>query len=287
LGTKHTQGDLRTRSQIGTLRRCLTTAGNELDISEIAHQAKAYRLELDSIKERLAPQDFGWYPYGTLHNFVLLEKLLSRRHRSLLDLAGDAPIADIGAADGDTAFFLETLGRRVHAVDFPSTNYNGCRGVRLLKDTLGSSVAIHEVDLDAHFDLPGERYGLAFFLGILYHLKNPFGALESLARNAQHAVVSTRVVRYNLAVKAHGDPNLNRERVELRTVPIAYLVGSDETNNDATNYWMFSEAGLRRTLDRAGWDVLDFMTVGNTRASDPATNEGDERAFCLVRSRHS
>ena len=49
---------------------------------------------------------------------------------------------------------------------------------------------------------------------------------------------------------------------------------------------MFSEAGLRRVLDRAGWDVLDFITLGNTTTSDPATNAGDERAFCLVRSRH-
>ena len=258
-----------------------------MDIAEIAQRAVAFRLEIDAEKQRLAPQDFGWYPYGTLHNFGLLENLLTGANRQLLDLAGDAPIADIGAADGDTAFFLESLGYRAHAVDFPPTNYNGCRGMRLLKGARASSIVIHEVDLDARFDLPGERYGLAFFLGILYHLKNPFGALESLARSARHAVVSTRVVRYNLAPKARGDSDLNRERVELRTLPVAYLVGSDETNNDATNYWMFSEAGLRRTLDRTGWDVLDFMTAGNKTTSDPATGEGDERAFCLLRSRHS
>jgi hypothetical protein len=256
-----------------------------LNIAELAHQARAYRHEIDAIKERLAPKEFGWYPYGTLSNFVLLEKLLSRENRNLLDLAGDAPIADIGAADGDTAFLLESLGYRAHAIDYPPTNYNSCRGLRLLKETLGSSIEIREVDLDKHFELPGERYGLVFFLGILYHLKNPFGALESLAGVARHAVVSTRVVRYNLAPKARGTNGVNRERIELRTVPAAYLVAADETNNDATNYWMFSEAGLRRTLDRAGWDVLDFTTFGDTRHSDPATSEGDERAFCLLRSR--
>jgi hypothetical protein len=256
-----------------------------LDIAEIAEKARAYRHEIEAIKERLAPAGFAWYPYGTMTNFVLLEKLLSRPNRKLLDRAGDAPIADIGAADGDTAFFLESLGYRAHAVDYPPTNYNSCRGIRLLKEALGSSVEIREVDLDRHFELPGERYGLAFFLGILYHLKNPFGALESLAGVARHAVVSTRIVRYNLAPKARGTNAVNRERVELRTVPAAYLVAADETNNDATNYWMFSEAGLRRTLERTGWDVLDFTTFGNDRTSDPATNEGDERAFCLLRSR--
>jgi hypothetical protein len=256
-----------------------------LDIAQIAHKANAFRVELDAVKARLAPAEYGWYPYGTLSNFFLLEKLLRGANRNLLDLAGDAPIADIGAADGDTAFFVESLGHRAHAVDFPPTNYNSCRGIRLLKETLGSTIEIREVDLDKHFELPGERYGLAFFLGILYHLKNPFGALESLAGVARHAVVSTRVVRYNLAPKARGANGVNRERIELRTVPAAYLVAADETNNDATNYWMFSEAGLRRTVDRAGWDVLDFTTFGNDRTSDPATSEGDERAFCLLRSR--
>jgi len=196
-------------------------------------------------------------------------------------------VLDMGSQDGELAFFLESLGYQVIAADHPAYNHNGMRGIRALKAALNSTVEIHEIDADRPFTLPHDSYDLVVFLGILYHLKNPFGALESLARSARHAVVSTRVVRYNLAPKARGTQTLNRERVELHTLPVAYLVASDETNNDATNYWMFSEAGLKRTLDRAGWDILDFMTVGNDRTSDPATNEGDERAFCLVRSRHS
>ncbi len=257
-----------------------------MDIQEIASRAHDYRHELDTVKKQLAPTDFTWYPYGTLDNFTILEQLLSGANRKLIELAGGAPIADIGAADGDTAFFMETLGFRADTVDFSPTNYNGCRGMKALKAALDSSVNIHEVDLDARFDLPGERYGLAFFLGILYHLKNPFGALENLAHCARHSLVSTRIVRYNLAPTARGNNNVNKSRVELRTVPAAYLVDSDETNHDATNYWMFSEAGLRRIIDRTGWDVLDFMTIGNVTTSDPASNKGDERAFCLLRSRH-
>jgi hypothetical protein len=181
---------------------------------------------------------------------------------------------------------MESLGCAADAVDFPATNFNGCRGMRALKAALTSEVNIHEVDLDTRFDLPGERYGLAFFLGILYHLKNPFGALESLARCARYAVISTRVTRYNLAHSSRGSSNLNTIRVDLSTIPVAYLVDRHETNDDSTNYWMFSEVGLRRILDRAGWEILDFMTVGNVIQSDPATNQGDERAFCLVRSKN-
>lgn len=257
-----------------------------MDIDDIAQRALAYRGELQAAKTRIAPSAFGWYPYGTLDNFHILTLLLKDERRDLLALVGDAPIVDIGAADGDTAFFMESLGCRADVVDYAPTNFNGCRGVRALKAELGSRVNIHDVDLDARFDLPGERYGLAFFLGILYHLKNPFGALDSLARGARHALVSTRIARYNLAPDAPTGERVNRTRVDLASVPVAYLVDTHETNNDPTNYWMFSDAGLRRALDRAGWDVLDYITLGNTEASDPASDAGDERAFCLVRSRH-
>jgi tRNA (mo5U34)-methyltransferase len=257
-----------------------------MPIKEIFDRSREYKTLLESRKAELAPSEFGWYPYGTLDNFYLIEKLLSGRNRDLTALIGNKPVADIGAADGDSAFFLESLGFDSHVIDFPPTNFNGCRGVKLLKQALSSRIEIHEVDLDRHFELPGESYGLAMFLGILYHLKNPFGVLEQLAKNAHHALISTRVTRFNRPLGASGADGVNRDRVELQNVPSAYLVSPDETNNDPTNYWIFTTSGLRRILDRTGWDILDFMTVGNTSDSDPASNQGDERAFCLVKSRH-
>ena len=256
-----------------------------MDIGLLDTNAQRYRQALDKTKTDLSPSDFGWYPYGTLNNFYLLSQLLTGENRNFLQRVGNGLIVDIGAADGDLAFFLESLGHRVHVADFAPTNFNSCRGIRLLKQALKSNVEILEIDLDSQFKLPADRYELAFFLGILYHLKNPYLALESLAKGARYAFVSTRVTRFNVAKGAEGT-EVNQRRIELQNAPVAYLVAGDETNNDATNFWMFSEAGLRRILDRSGWDVLDFMTVGNTKDSDPATAPGDERAFCYVRSRH-
>jgi hypothetical protein len=257
-----------------------------MDVAQLDTSSQRFRQALDKRKEQLAPTDFGWYPYGTLDNFHLLNRLLTGANRNFLDRAHGGLIVDIGAADGDIAFFLESLGHDVHVADFPPTNFNGCRGVRLLKQALNSSIEILEVDLDSNFALPAAKYELAFFLGILYHLKNPYLALESLARHARYAFISTRVTRFNVASGGESS-DVNRQRIELREAPVAYLVAADETNNDATNFWMFSEAGLRRILDRCGWEILDFMTVGNTTDSDPATGPGDERAFCFVRSRHA
>ncbi len=252
-----------------------TTGSSDLEIDELRKIALEYDGALRARKEALEPSASFWYPYGTLKNFIHLDELLHGENRHLLHLAAGLPLADIGAADGDLAYFLEQeCGMRVHIIDHAPTNFNSLRGARRLKEALGSAVEIHDIDLDQFHELPHESYGLVFFLGILYHLKNPYYALESLARRSRHCVLSTRVARCT--------PD---KRTCFSRLPLAYLLDPMECNNDATNYWIFSEAGLRRILQRAGWEVLEYTSFGDTTHSDPAAPDADERAFCLLRSR--
>lgn len=244
-----------------------------LDVERLIDAGLRCRSHLDKVKAGI-PVEGGWYPYDSFMNLYPLRQLLAGEHRYLLDLAGDEPVLDIGCGDGMLAFFLESLGLQVHAVDHPSTNFNGMRGVRALKAALESGVELHEFDLDGRFTLPAATYGLALFLGTLYHLKNPFYALESIAKQARFCLLSTRVARITPGTE-----------VNYHELPMAYLLGDREANADPTNYWIFSQAGLRRILDRCGWDVLALTTTGETSASDPASQSGDERAFCLLRSR--
>jgi tRNA (mo5U34)-methyltransferase len=256
-----------------------------MDAAQLLAEASAFNERLDEVKRRLAPRSFGWYPYGSLSNFAHLDRLLTGEHRALLGLAKGRTILDIGAADGDTAFFLESLGQRVHVIDYPPTNFNGCQGFRALRDALDSDIPLTELDLDSQFQLPEGRFGLALVLGLLYHLKNPFYFLERLSERTEHIVLSTRVTRYNVADGSQVPAGpVNAARVDLKTVPVAYLVNPHETNNDPTNFWIFTVEGLRRLLKRTGWEILDLTTLGAIDASDPATAEGDERAFCLARS---
>lgn len=249
-------------------------------------QALAFERSLVEKKHKLREPEF-WYHYGTLQNFWNLDKLLTGGNRLLLNLIGDKPTVDIGCADGDLAFFLETLGCKVQVVDYPPTNQNNLQGVKLLKEVLSSSVQIHEVDLDSQFSLPERNYNLAFFLGILYHLKNPFYALEALSKSARFCLISTRIARFNKrAVESENESaKLNpSDRVELRNIPVAYLLDDREANNDATNFWIFSDAGFRRIMARTGSQIVDYITLGDTTDSDPASAKEDERAFCLARS---
>ena len=158
-------------------------------------------------------------------------------------------------------------------IDHGPTNQNGLRGARALRDRLRSHVRIEDVDLDSQFGLPREHYGLVFLLGILYHLQNPFFMLRELSQRAEHCLLSTKVARF-----------AGESRTPLADLPVAYLVGPSETNNDATNYWMFSPAGLARIVERAGWSVLERASMGDVAGSDPSSPEHDERMLLLLRS---
>jgi SAM-dependent methyltransferase len=240
----------------------------------LEREARSFGRKLDRIKAELKPSDFSWYPYESLKSFAYTVGLLGKESRCCLDRAANGAVLDVGCGDGDVAFFLESLGSKVTAIDHPSPNWNKMRGVKLLEDALHSSVEVREVDLDSQFMLgDGERYELTLFLGILYHLQNPFFVLTALAKHSNYCFLNTRVARFT--------PN---RRCHYHGEPMAYLVDVCEVNNDATNYWIFSEAGLRRILKRTGWEVCEFISAGNTTDSDPVSNTGDERAIVLLRS---
>ena len=227
--------------------------------------------KLWEIKLAHRPKSF-WYPYSTLTNVGLLEQLSAKAGVDLLQLCRGqyGKVADIGAADGDLAFFLENEGLSVDAIDNEETNFNGFKGVQILKEALNSSVTIGSVDLDSQFTLPSQRYDAVFLLGTLYHLKNPFFVLEKLAQMTRYCFISTRIARQMADGRS------------LSGCPVAYLLAPDECNDDFTNIWIFSDEGLKRLIDRTGWTVLSELTIGDKMNSTPADPDRDERAFCFL-----
>jgi tRNA (mo5U34)-methyltransferase len=215
-----------------------------------------------------------WYPYNTLFSMLEFEHVLKGEHRDILKLIGDKPFADIGAADGDLGFFVESNGvKNIHIIDYGPSNCNGLEGAHRLKQSLNSSVQIHDMNLDAAFSFPEKRFGLAALLGTLYHVKNPFLLLETLSLHADYCLINTRIAAY-----------LPGARRSVRSFPLAYLLDNRECNNDPTNFWIFTETGLRRLLSLTGWEILDFGVSGCSK-STPAAMEKTQRVFCLVKSR--
>lgn len=239
------------------------------NFARLLEQSGPFSEMLGNLKQ--SNPDIPWYPYGSMSNFGHIAPLMDAADHIF---SGGKSIADIGAADGDLAFFMESLGNNCDIYDFGPTNYNGLRGAHFLKERLRSKVGIYERDLDSQFSMTGE-YDLIFFLGILYHLKNPYYVLEKLCQHSEHLILSTRIVRHF----GIGQPDCS-------SIPAAYFLGPIELNNDSTNYWLFTKTGLERILDRTGWSVIAMRTVGDTMASNPHDASHDERAFALVRRKY-
>ena len=234
-----------------------------MDIAELAVRSRAFETTLSKVKERLS--HVNWYPYTTMANLGILDQMLTGSRRDLLPRPDQAMILDIGAADGDLGFFLESVGARVDVVDHPQTNFNNGLGLLTLHHELKSTIGIILQDIDQPFVLP-RQYDLGVALGILYHLRNPLAFLISLALHCKTMVLSTRIAKFI------GDVNVS-------DAPVGYLLEKREANNDPTNFWIFSRAGLFRVLTRSGWVVKDYIAVGDTEHSTPADSNRDERLF--------
>jgi 2-polyprenyl-3-methyl-5-hydroxy-6-metoxy-1,4-benzoquinol methylase len=241
----------------------------------LREQAKKFQERLAAVKSYTALDPrVTWYPWQSLGQMEVLDTFLKGDIGALMQLIGRDPVLDVGCGDGDIAFFLESLGAHIDAIDHAPTNYNALLGVHALKQKLDSSIRIHAVDMDARPNLPSSNYGLTVMLGVLYHLKNPFLVLEALAQASRYIFLSTRVA------------SLSPDRkTNFGALPIAYLVEEDELNNDNSNFWIFSETALRRVVRRSGWDVMQYSTIGPATSADPVTAGGDARAFILAKSR--
>ena len=252
---------------------CVRSSKARRKTSSLRELALSREQELWKTKLAHRPKRF-WYPYATLRNLPVLDRLLAGVGLDLLELCRGTygRVADVGAADGDLAFFLEELGFSVDVVDNEYTNFNKLEGARILKKALNSSVTIHSIDLDSRSHLFTQSYDAVFLLGTLYHLKNPFYILERLAHVTRYCLLSTRIARQT----ADGLP--------LSKYPVAYLLGPDECNNDSTNFWIFSDEGLKQLLHRTGWSILAYTAIGDTNNSTPGDPNHDERVFCVLKS---
>jgi tRNA (mo5U34)-methyltransferase len=242
-----------------------------LSPAALAERAREFDRKLIEVRAAIDPR-FLWYPYHSLATFALLVPVLEKAQTTVAELAASESIVDIGCADGDCGFFLESLGHSVVAVDNPGTSHSALRGFRLLRERLGSAIELVEADVDEDLRLPaGRTFGLTLLLGILYHLKNPFRILEQLSRRTRYCLLSTRVIDRLPSGMAVGDQ------------PIAYLLGSTELNQDHTNFWLFSEPGANRLFERTGWELV----ASNIPEATSTDNLGpDLRLFCLLRSIH-
>jgi tRNA (mo5U34)-methyltransferase len=63
--------------------------------------------------------------------------------------------------------------------------------------------------------------------------------------------------------KSRGIARQTADGFPLSKYAVAYLLGPEECNNDSTNFWIFSDEGLKRLIHRTGWSILAYTTIGD------------------------
>ena len=243
---------------------------SEMSGTKLWQEAIAFKDILLRTKEQVSFQD--WYPYDTLSNFFHLEDTFNQFPLSEIVAPGKR-ILDIGAADGELAFFLERLGYQTSIIDHAPTNHNNLNGVKALAKAFDSKVQIIDFDIDSYSpinDVLPKDISITFLLGIHYHLKNPFLILDELAKRTKYLVFSTRIARYS------------PRRYEMKRESLSYLLEERELNNDPTNYWVFSQTALETLFNRTGFKVLKHEAIGDVKKSVPNDMNHDERYFALL-----
>ncbi len=233
-----------------------------------------YIEKINVIKKDLE-KTVNFYPYSTLNNLPVLDNLLYNLKLSAEDVLSSKTINDIGGADGDIAFYCEYLGtEKVTLIDHAQTNFNSLKGARSLKEALNSKVDIKDIDLDS---IGGwekvETADLTIFLGILYHLQNPYYGLSQLSKKSKYVLLSTKVF-----------DQLNGK--DLSSSSLGYFYNPAECNNDATNWWCFTDECLKRLINRSGWEIIAYKRFGCNKNADPVDSRKDGRAFAYLKSKN-
>jgi tRNA (mo5U34)-methyltransferase len=160
-------------------------------------------------------------------------------------------VLDVGAWDGFYSFEAERRGaKRVLATDHQAWRSaeafgwgTGKAGFELARRALGSQVEDLEIDV---YDLAPRTVGtfdVVLFLGVLYHLKDPLGALERVAS------VTNKLLIVETALDLMG----------LKKPAMAFYPG-DELNADPTNWFGPNAACVEGMLRACGFQRVQCVS---------------------------
>jgi len=157
-------------------------------------------------------------------------------------------VLDIGAWDGFFSFEAERRGAAsVLATDHFSWSGPGWaskQGFDHAHARLNSKIESLDIDLP---DLSVKRLGTfdtVLFLGVLYHLKDPFVALERISDlTTSHLVLETETA------------------FDFLPWPVMRYYEGASLNKDATNFWAPNRACLKAMLREFGFKRFNFSTL--------------------------
>ena len=234
------------------------------------------------------------YPHDIIsNNFPIIVELLQASGSSdFLREKDIETVLDVGGANGDLSFVFSAAGFETTLVDLSISYERSPLVASLINLQLGANVRVVDLSVDGYFNYSdlvkytvnsgqfshgshSEVFDLVICFGLLYHLKNPLAFLESVSKICRYCILGTWLMSYL-------PDNITR----VRDAPLTYFLGPGELNNDASNYWVFTDASFRRLAERAGFSIV--CSVSAFGREDKISNPVDigylERGFLLLRS---
>ena len=128
----------------------------------------------------------------------------TRAHLDTIDFEGKT-VLDIGAWDGYWSIYAEQRGaRHVLATDDCTQNWSDGSGIHLVKELTGSSMEINQNVSVYRLEELKQTFDVILFLGVYYHLFDPFYAFTQLRKccHAKTVIVIDGPITYGLPENA-------------------------------------------------------------------------------------
>jgi len=164
---------------------------------------------------------------------------------------------DVACNEGYFSQLLYRLGANVRAIDIRDQNIERAKAIQSLYGLDTSRLVFDVEDFLDNRD-PAGGYDLTLFLGLLYHLENPMGALRQLRKITRKlCILETQLTRFNAPVESGWGSE--SEFLHLAGSLAIYLE-TDMEQNRLASYRSLSFipniAAVRQMLEAAGFSAV-------------------------------
>ena len=171
-------------------------------------------------------------------------------------LAGKRAL-DVACNEGYFSQLLYHLGATVRAIDIRQQNIERAKIIQALYE-LNSNRLVFEVEDFLDNQDPESSYDLTLFLGLLYHIENPMGALRHLRKITQKlCILETQLTRFNGPVESGWG---SESKFLHLPGSLAIYLETDMEQNRLASYRTLSfipnSAAVRQMLEAAGFSAV-------------------------------
>ena len=220
----------------------------------------------EEILSRVATVPHWYHQIDLGHGIVTPGINDSAENLRLLDLPQDCTgltALDIGARDGFFSFELERRGAQVVAVDYmPAAS----TGFAVAAEVLNSRVSYLQENVYNLSERDLGEFDIVLFLGLLYHLPDPLGALRIARDLCRGSFYLETLIIDGLIYLDDGAPlSLKQIDPRLEKLPLMQFFPGASRNNDKSNFWGPNSRCVEAMLEESEFEV-NTAIVGVDRA---------------------